>query len=104
MIIFTYMINELLVELRDGEMSIIMDPISILNLALSIIILITGYWGYKNKKDIVPLYVGVAFGLFGLTHLLTVLGFREALTNVFLVVRTIGYLIVIFALYSTWKS
>ncbi|MEM3596148.1 MAG: hypothetical protein QXL25_06120, partial [Candidatus Bathyarchaeia archaeon] len=74
-------------------MSIVTDPVSILNLTLSIIILFFGYWGYKKKRDLVPLYVGVAFGLFG---------FRENLTNAFLVVRTLGYLIVMFALYSTW--
>jgi len=36
-----------------------MDPIRILNFVLSAMILIFGYWGYKKKKDIVPLYVGV---------------------------------------------
>ncbi|MEM3004011.1 MAG: hypothetical protein QXO25_00390 [Candidatus Bathyarchaeia archaeon] len=85
-------------------MTTVMDPISILNLVLSVIILIFGYWGYRKKKDPIPLLVGVAFGLFGLTHLLTVLGFREILTNEFLVVRTLGYLIVVFALYKTWKT
>jgi hypothetical protein len=84
-------------------MSIVMDPISILNFVLSAIILIFGYWGYKKTKDLIPLFVGVAFGLFGLTHLLTVLGFREILTNELLVIRTLGYLIVVFALHRTWK-
>jgi len=84
-------------------MSIVMDPISILNFVLSVIILIFGYWGYRKKRDLMPLYVGVAFGLFGLTHLLTVLGFREVLTNALLVIRTLGYLTVIYALYRSWK-
>jgi hypothetical protein len=50
--------------------------------------------------DKVPLYVGTAFGLFGVSHLMTLLGLREALKTVLIVIRTLTYLLVAFALYT----
>jgi len=79
------------------------DPIFIINFVLCTIIFVLGCWGYKKKRDIVPLYIGIAFGIFGLTHLLTLLGFRETLTTVYIIVRTLAYLTVIFALYKHLK-
>ena len=76
------------------------DPIYMVNLLLCIIIVILGYWGYKKSGSSVPLYIGIAFGLFGLSHLATLLGYRETLKTVLIVVRTLAYLIVIFALYK----
>ncbi len=80
-----------------------LDPIYLVNFVLCAIIFILGVWGYKKRRDTLPLYIGIAFGIFGLTHLLTLLGFREILTNVFIIIRTIAYLLVIFALYKYWK-
>jgi len=75
------------------------DPIYTVNLALCIIIFILGYWGYKKQKDTMPLYIGIAFGLFGISHLVTLFGMASDLTNVLIVIRVLAYLIVIFALY-----
>lgn len=47
-----------------------------------------------------PLYVGIAFGLFGVSHLMTLLGLKDALEIVLIVVRTLAYLLVAFALYT----
>lgn len=77
-----------------------MDPIYVVNLVLCIIILALGYWGYKKSGDSVPLYIGIAFGLFGLSHLSILLGLKETLEYVLIAIRTIAYLIVIFALYK----
>lgn len=77
-----------------------MDPIYVVNLVLCIIILTLGYWGYKKSGDSVPLYIGIAFGLFGLSHLSILLGLKETLEYVLIALRTIAYLIVIFALYK----
>lgn len=79
------------------------DPIYSLNFVLCAVIFVLGVWGYRKKGDAIPIYIGLAFGIFGLTHLLTLLGFRTILTNVFIVIRTIAYLLVIFALYKYWK-
>ncbi|MBU7046510.1 MAG: hypothetical protein HXS54_15695 [Theionarchaea archaeon] len=76
------------------------DPIYMVNLLLCIIIVILGYWGYKRSKDTMPLYIGVAFGLFGISHLAILLGLRDSLENVLIVVRLLAYLIVVYALYQ----
>ena len=54
---------------------------------------------WRSKKDF-PLYVGIAFGLFGLSHLATLLGLKAALSTILIVIRTIAYLLVAFTLYK----
>ena len=76
-----------------------MDPIYLTNLILCIIIVVFGYLGFKKAKDKWPLYIAISFGLFGLSHLLTLLGLREALTGFLIAIRTIAYLLVAFTLY-----
>jgi len=79
------------------------DPIYTMNLMFCVVILVLGYWGYKKKGDKVPLCIGVAFSLFGFSHLTTLLGFKETLTMFLIIIRTFAYLIVIFTLYKYWK-
>jgi len=81
-------------------MSFSWDPMYVVNLVLCIIILALGCWGYRKTGDKVPLYVGIAFGLFGVSHLVTLLGLKEASETVLIVIRTLAYLIVVFALYK----
>jgi hypothetical protein len=81
-------------------MSFTWDPMYVVNLVLCIIILALGCWGYRKTGDKVPLYVGIAFGLFGVSHLVTLLGLKEASETVLIVIRTLAYLIVVFALYK----
>ena len=76
-----------------------MNPILIVNLILCIIILVLGIWGASKKKDNVPLYIGIAFGLFGVSHILTLLGLASGLTVFLIIIRLIAYLLVVFALY-----
>ena len=80
-------------------MTFIADPIYITNLVLCIIILVFGILGYKRSRDISPLCVGIAFGIFGLSHLMTLLDLKATLTTFLIVIRTIAYLLVVFALY-----
>ncbi len=75
------------------------DPIYTVNLVLCVIIFILGCWGYKKQKDMMPLYIGIAFGLFGISHLVTLFDMASSLTNVLIVIRVLAYLIVIFALF-----
>jgi hypothetical protein len=58
---------------------------------------------YNKKKNIIVLCIGAAFGLFGLSHLITLLGFAQQLTAALVIIRTFAYLIVIFALLRLWK-
>jgi uncharacterized membrane protein (UPF0136 family) len=73
--------------------------ITVINLILCIIILGLGIWGYSKKKDDVPLYIGIAFGLFGVSHLMTILSLAAGLEILLIIVRLIAYLLVVFALY-----
>jgi uncharacterized membrane protein YhfC len=79
------------------------DAITTINFVLSFAILLLGIAVYSRRKDNLALYIGVAFGLFAFSHLANLLGFAEVLTNVLIVVRTVAYLIVVFALLKRWK-
>jgi hypothetical protein len=73
--------------------------ITTINLILCVIILVFGIWLYVRKKYDVPLYIGLAFGLFGFSHLLTLLGLAAGVASLLIAVRIIAYLLVVFALY-----
>ena len=81
-------------------MALVLDPIYIVNLTLCIIILILGIFGYRKKGNPVPLYVGIAFGLFGVSHAATIFSLKNDLEVPLIVIRTIAYLAVVFALYK----
>jgi len=80
-------------------MKFVWDPIYAVNLVLCIVILIFGVIGYRRSRSAIPLYIGIAFGLFGLSHLATLFGLKDILEIVLVVVRTLAYLIVAFVLY-----
>ena len=82
----------------------VVDPITTMNFALCVVIVALAIAAYNKKKNDVVLYIGVAFGLFGLSHLIVLLGFgRAATTTVLVIIRTLAYLTVIFALLKLWK-
>jgi hypothetical protein len=83
-------------------MNFIWDPIVAVNLVLSLAILVLGLVANRRLgSDANPLYIGIAFGLFGLSHLATLLGLKDSLELVLVLVRTAAYLIVAFALYRS---
>ena len=73
--------------------------ITVVNLILCVIILALGIWAYSKKKSDVPLYIGTAFGIFAVSHLITIIGMAAVLNIFLIVIRLIAYLLVIFALY-----
>jgi len=81
-------------------MNIVWDPIYIVNLVLCVVILAFGLVGWRRSSKRFPLYIGVAFGLFGLSHLATILGLKDALETALIAVRTLAYLLVAFTLYQ----
>ena len=80
------------------------DPITFTNLILCMVIFALGYLGYLKTRNLLPIYVGVAFGLFGVSHFLTLAGFKSTLTVPLIIIRTVAYLLVIFALYKYWQE
>jgi hypothetical protein len=80
------------------------DPITTMNFALCVVIVALAIAAYNRKKNEVALYIGAAFGFFGLSHFIVLLGLGGAsITTVLVIIRTIAYLIVIFALLRLWK-
>jgi hypothetical protein len=76
-----------------------LDIIALVNLILAIVIFVLGIWAYSKKKGYVPLYIGIAFLLFAITHFITLIGLGAALTVLLIIIRIIAYVIVIGALY-----
>ena len=76
-----------------------MDTITAINFVMCVVILILGVMAYGKKKVAMPLLVGIAFGFFAVSHLATLLGFAEPWGSFLIVVRTIAYLLVIYALF-----
>lgn len=76
-----------------------MDTIIAVNFVMCVVILILGVMAYSKKKVAMPLLIGIAFGLFAVSHLATLLGFAKAWESFLIVDRTIAYLLVIYALF-----
>jgi hypothetical protein len=81
-------------------MSFVYDPINIINIILCIIIVVLGFLGYKKNRYKVPMYIAIAFGLFGLSHLATLLDLAKTLEIGLIIIRTLAYLTVIIALFK----
>jgi uncharacterized membrane protein (UPF0136 family) len=75
------------------------DTITFINLVMCIIILVFGIMGYQRSKNLVPLYIGIAFGLFGFSHISTMLGLKDSLNTLLIFVRLGAYLLVTYATY-----
>jgi hypothetical protein len=87
---------------KSGEqitMAFVPDPAVLVNLLLCLVILVLGYLVYRKRNSISALFIGVAFGMFGLSHLSTLLGQTLFPEVTFVLVRICGYLFVIAALY-----
>lgn len=80
-------------------MAFVWEPVSLLNLIFCIIIVVLGYWAYRKRENIIAVYIAIAFALFGISHLAVLLGSQSSEVSL-LVVRSLGYLVVIFALYK----
>jgi hypothetical protein len=83
---------------RSLGMTIIWDPIYLLNVVLCFIIMVVGYWGHKKTGDMLPYYIALAYGIFAISHFLSLLSIKGNLEYFLIAIRTIGYLIITFAL------
>jgi hypothetical protein len=77
-----------------------MNMIYVINLVLCMVIFIFGLMGWRRSGKVLPLYIAVAFGLFGLSHLATILGQAAQLEVLLIVIRLAAYLIVVYAVYK----
>jgi hypothetical protein len=58
-----------------------------------------GIWAYAAGKVRSVLYIGIGFGFFALSHLFTLIGLAASLSILLLILRLLGYLLVIYAIY-----
>jgi len=80
-----------------------LDAITVMNFLLCVVIVALAIVAYTSNKSRIALYIGAAFALFGISHFVNLVALGASFTEVLLVIRTLGYLIVIFALYKLWK-
>ena len=80
-------------------MQFVWDTTTVINLVLCIVILVFGIIGWQRSKNLVPLYIGIAFGLFGLSHLATLFSLKDSLSTLLIIIRLLAYLLVTYAVY-----
>jgi uncharacterized membrane protein (UPF0136 family) len=73
--------------------------ITLVNLILAAAVLAMGLWAYRRKQSKAALLVGMAFGLFAIAHLLTLLGMAATLDALLIAIRVFGYLTAMVAVY-----
>ncbi len=76
------------------------DPVTTFNLVLSTAIFALAIVGWARVRNALALFIGVAFGLFALSHLATILRWSESLEALLIIFRAVGYLFVIAAVYK----
>ena len=75
------------------------DPILFMNLILCIIILILGIVCTRRSGEFLPIYIGAAFGFFGISHAATLIGLKDYLVVPLIIIRFCAYLLVVLALF-----
>lgn len=80
------------------------DPITFINLVLCIVIVVLGTLCYAKSREKLPLFIGAAFGLFGVSHAATLAGLKVPLTIPLVIIRTLAYILVIIALWLHLKD
>ena len=85
-------------------MIFVFDPLIFVNFILCSIILALGYATYWRSGDEKAIYIGMAFGIFGVSHLAILLGLNEALVPFLIFIRTIAYILVVLALVKFWRD
>ena len=78
-----------------------MNVLTVVNLVLCVVIVIFGLMAWRRSKKAFPLYIGIAFGLFGISHLAMILCQAAQLEITLIIIRTAAYLIVVYTLYKT---
>ncbi|MEW5826640.1 MAG: hypothetical protein AB1778_07390 [Candidatus Bipolaricaulota bacterium] len=76
------------------------DPVTTFNLVLSGAIFVLAMIGWGRVKNALALFIGIAFGLFALSHFAAILGWSESLEALLIILRAVGYVFVIVAVYK----
>jgi hypothetical protein len=88
----------------DSPVALSLELIPVTNLLFSALVVIIGLMAWRKTKSEVPLYIAGAFVLFGISHLATLLGVAAAFEVPLLIVRIIGYVLIIGTLYRMYAQ
>jgi hypothetical protein len=80
-------------------MATVPDPSVSVNFSLCIVILVLGYLVYRKQEKISALLIGIAFGMFGLSHFSVLFGITLFPEITFILLRVCGYILVAAALF-----
>jgi len=80
-------------------MAISTDPVIIVNFLLCLVILVMGFVIYRRKENFSACMIGIAFGMFGLSHFTQLVGITSIPDVTFILIRVCGYVLVIAALW-----
>ena len=75
-----------------------MDYITIMNLTFCVLILILGIKKYNKTGVKLFIFVGLGFTMFGISHIVTLMGYADMLKAALIAVRSAGYVLVIIGL------
>ena len=76
------------------------DVANAVNLVLCLLILVVGCLGYIRTRAKTPLHIGVAFGLFAVSHVIVLFGVQGSFAATITLIRVFAYLIVLFSLWE----
>jgi hypothetical protein len=76
------------------------DPVTTFNLVLSVGVFVLAMIGWARVRNALALFIGLAFGLFALSHLATILLWSESLEALLILLRAVGYVFVMAAVYK----
>lgn len=80
------------------------NSLAIVNLVLCVIITVLGYAGYKKNKDKASLNIGLAFALFGISHVMAIIGMMPKFETAVGIIRFFAYLIIAYALADAMRD
>ncbi|MEX2548535.1 MAG: hypothetical protein WD830_12235 [Chloroflexota bacterium] len=78
--------------------------IEVVNFILTVVVLALGVLVYNRDRSMVALLIGIAFGIFAVSHLMELLNLTTQLATVIIVIRIIAYLLAIYALFRLWQQ
>jgi len=76
----------------------------LMNFVLSFLIFTFGCWAYVRTKNKAPFYIGAAFGLFSLSHLMALVGISRDFRDTLVLIRAFSYFIVLTTLYHMGRK
>jgi PAS domain S-box-containing protein len=70
------------------------DPVSLINLTFCVAVVILSGWWCRKTGSLTPLFVGLAFGLFGVSHFLVLMNLNKTFEQFQIAIRIAAYAIV----------